>query len=102
MKNRTNQSKKVRILHDRIPVAYYAVMLFICFTICIFAPYEIFFTNIGDMQFSISDLIPFTMLLFVATGATMWIVLKVLHFLSSKVANVVVVLLFSVFLAFYI
>ena len=101
MRNEKNEFI-VKFVKDRLPLIYWTIILLICFTLFIFAPYEIFFTNIGDMQFPISDLIPFTMLLFLATGLGMFIAFKVLHFLSSKIADFFLVLLFALLLVFYI
>lgn len=95
-------SKKNKYLKRKIPSSYIIVVLFFSFTLFIFAPYEIYFTNIDNFKFSVYDIISFTVLFFVSSFIGLFFIYQILFMFLKKISQFLLIVLFGTTFAFYI
>ena len=94
-------SKKNKYLIRMIPSSYIIVILFFSFTLFIFAPYEIYFTNIDNFKFSVYDIISFTVLFFVSSFVGLFFIYQILFMFLKNISQFLLIILFGVTFAFY-
>lgn len=78
------------------------VSLFVSFTLCVFAPLEMYITNVGELWFDIYEILPFTVIAGVLLFLALFAIQKVLSRFSDKAGSVAGLVFMTVGLCFYI
>ncbi len=79
-----------------------ASIIFICFTCCIFAPFEIYLSNKGYFFFDGNEMIPFSLLLFLAAVTFLFVCFGLIYLVFKKGATVYSMSIWVVALALYV